>query len=445
MPLWQNMSDSSSSLSDARRLIEDLFAAGVLAVEPKRAVETAIAREGDLLVVNDERIPIDKGIYLIAVGKAAPAMALGAISVLGDAIVGGDVLTKEGHASGAMPSHVREYEAGHPIPDQRGVDAALEVIRNLEALPDGAIVLALISGGGSALLEAPREGISLRDLALTTDALLRAGAPIEALNAVRSPLSRVKMGGLRSIAPNARWMTLILSDVLGNDPRVIASGPTIVARAGRGRALQRLEQYGLRDSVPPGVISLLSEPEPLLADELGADDILAIIGDNAVAMHAVAATASERGLKCEIVWTQVQGEANERGREFVELLTSISPDIDLVIGGGEMTVTVKGSGQGGRNTEFALGAAIELERRGLTDWLVASLGTDGQDATTGYAGAIADALTASRSRAAGVDPEQSLRDNDSLRVFEAAGGAVFTGPTGTNVNDIYLALRQKAL
>jgi hydroxypyruvate reductase len=438
------MSDETNSLAEARQLIETLFAAGLEAVDPERAVASVLAREGDALLVDGSPVPMGRGLYLVAVGKAAPAMALGAVSVLGDAIVAGDVITKEGHASGVLPERFQEFEAGHPIPDQRGVDAARAVLQRLAALPDETIVLALISGGGSALLEAPRDGIALEDLAVTTGALLHAGAPIDALNAVRSPLSRVKMGGLRAAAPRARWVTLILSDVLGNDPRVIASGPTIAAKADRGRALQTIERFGVRGIVPPAVIALLSDSEPASPTDLGGDDILRIIGDNGVAMQAVMTAANDRDLTSEIVWQQEQGEASARGREFVRLLPRVPDDIDLLIGGGEMTVTVRGTGQGGRNTEFALAAALELEARGLSEWIVASLGTDGQDATTGFAGAIADAMTATRSREQGVDPELALRDNDSLRVFEAAGGAVFTGPTGTNVNDLYLALRRQA-
>lgn len=439
------MSNEASSLLQSRQLIEALFAAGLVAVDPMDAVAATLAREGELLVVDDERTPIGAGIYLIAIGKAAPAMALGAISVLGDAVISGDVITKEGHASGQLPHYVHEYEAGHPIPDQRGVDAARAALCHLAALPDGAIVLALISGGGSALLEAPRDGITLEDLAFTTGALLRAGAPIDALNAVRSPLSRVKMGGLRAVAPNARWITLILSDVLSNDPRVIASGPTIVARADRDRALQMIDRYHVREEIPPAVIALLSGPPSAVPEDMGTADILRIVGDNAVAMRALIAAANERGLQCEIVWEKEEGEASHRGREFVGLLADVADDVDLIVGGGEMTVTVKGNGQGGRNTEFALAAAFELEKQRHSEWIVASLGTDGQDATTGYAGAIADAMTATRAREQGIDPEQALSDNDSLRVFEVAGGAVLTGPTGTNVNDLYLALRTRAL
>jgi glycerate 2-kinase len=435
------MSENIRSRDDARGLLEELFATGLKAVEPRSAVESTLRRDGETLLIGDERVSIGTGVYLIAVGKAAPAMALGAVSVLGDVITSGDVITKDGHASGDLPDRITEHEAGHPIPDQRGVEAAREALQHLKALPEGAIVLALISGGGSALLEAPREGITLEALATTTGALLRAGAPIDALNAVRSPLSRVKMGGLRSAAPNARWVTLILSDVLSNDPRVIASGPTIVARADRSRALQIIDRYEVRETISPEVIALLSEPEAPGAADFGTNDILRIIGDNSVAIQAITAAATEYGLRSEIIWQKEEGEASARGREFVDLLRAIPEDVDLLVGGGEMTVTVKGSGQGGRNTEFALAAALELEKLGLSDWIVASLGTDGQDATTGYAGAVADWMTANRSREKGIDPEKALHNNDSLRVFEAAGGAVFTGPTGTNVNDLYLALR----
>jgi hydroxypyruvate reductase len=170
-------------------------------------------------------------------------------------------------------------------------------------------------------------------------------------------------------------------------------------------------------------------------------DILRVVGDNAAAVAAAASAANARGLETSIVWHAAEGEAAILGRNWVAEVAGTPPEVEVLLGGGETTVTVRGEGRGGRNTEFALAAAIALERLGMPDWVIASLATDGQDALTGLAGATADAETCHRARAQGVDPEAALRQNDSLAVFEAAGGAVDTGPTGTNVNDLYFAVR----
>ncbi|MCC7022269.1 MAG: DUF4147 domain-containing protein [Thermomicrobiales bacterium] len=426
----------------ARDTVKRLFAAALAAVDPERAVRSTLA-ESDTghLVVDGERRATPAGVHLVAVGKAAVAMSRGALKALDGAIVSGDVITKEGHVDSELPSKVRVHEASHPIPDERGVRATRAMLDALGGLSPDVVVLALISGGGSALLEAPKVGLTLEDFARTTDLLLRAGAPIDALNAVRSPLSRVKAGGLRASAPRNPWVTLILSDVLGNDPRVIASGPTVAGGANAEWALAILDRYGVRESVPEAVTRVLeAEVSSRPAEETG-DDLLMIIGDNASAVHAAEREAEASGLATAIVWMAREGEALELGREFVDVVAGIGAPTAVVLGGGEATVTVRGDGIGGRNTEFALAAALEMERRRLDDWVVASLATDGQDALTGMAGAIADAGTARRARAHGIDPEAALQRNDSLAVFEAAGGAVDTGPTGTNVNDLYIGVR----
>lgn len=421
--------------------IRAMFDAAVAAVEPSRAVERALRREGDRLIIDDHVFSLAGGVHVVALGKAAVAMTRGAFRVLGDAITSADVITKDGHVDGELPAHVRVSESGHPIPDQRGVQATMKALEALRDLPQDTVVLALISGGGSALFEAPVEGVALADLAKLTDLLLRAGAPIQALNAARAPLSRVKAGGLRRAAPDADWVTLILSDVLSNDPSVIASGPTLVKRADPSRALSVLEHFGVSNSAPAPVLRALQRAEGQAHAPVTGRDIMAIIGDNASAVAAAAKYASDHGHTAEIVWSKVEGEAADLGRAWVTMAAESTTGADVLLGGGEATVTVRGSGRGGRNTEFALAAAQELERLSMTDWVVASLATDGQDALTGAAGAIADAETCCRARGIGVQPEAALRDNDSLAVFLAAGGSVFTGPTGTNVNDLYVAYR----
>jgi glycerate 2-kinase len=430
-------------LDRERARVRQLFFAALEAVEPARAVREGLAWHETCLVVKGAGLPALKGVHVVAVGKAAVAMTRGALEALNGNIVSGDVITKVGHAKVPLSPSLRVHEAGHPIPDERGVTATNLAISALNRLDEAVVVLALVSGGGSALLESPRAGVTLKDLAQTTDLLLRAGAPIEALNAVRTPLSRVKAGGLRAAAPRNTWATLILSDVLGNDPRVIASGPTVPGGRDPDQALEVIERFGVLKQIPVSVRAALDarpdEPEPVRTQE----DVLLVIGDNATAVRAAADKAGVLGLECRIVWQATQGEAADLAREFVSLVADVPESIDVVLGGGEATVTVHGDGRGGRNTEFSLAAALELEHRGLSDWVIASLGTDGQDAVTGLAGAIADGGTSQRARQAGVDPVQALARNDSLSVFEVSGGSVETGPTGTNVNDVYIAVRAR--
>ena len=431
---------ASNGVETARALVDRLFAAALDAVNPTLAVRRALRLQDETLIVGDRSIEVAAGIFVVGIGKAAIAMTHGALEALGTSSIVGHVITKEGHAGAVLPETIAVHEAGHPIPDERGVHATRLLLDALAKLGRDETVVALISGGGSALLEAPIDGVSLEDLALTTDLLLRAGAPIDALNAVRAPLSRVKAGGLRAAAPMATWVTLILSDVLGNDPRVIASGPTVPNRPDLASARSIVETFGVRDRLPSSIIAALDEERdaPVLGDER---DVLLVIGDNAAAVEAAAAECARAGLDASIVWTAMEGEAAALGRTFVDQASAAPEAVDVLLGGGEATVTVRGAGRGGRNTEFALAAALELERRGMDGWVVASLGTDGQDAMTGLAGAVVDGRTCELARDAGIDPAAALARNDSAVVFEEAGGALSTGPTGTNVNDLYFAVR----
>jgi hydroxypyruvate reductase len=239
-------------------------------------------------------------------------------------------------------------------------------------------------------------------------------------------------------------ITLILSDVLGNDPAIIASGPTVAGSVTSADALAVIERFGLRHRLPPAVISALSTGSAQADATHVAQDIVEVVGDNAMAVRAVATAVEADRLRPAIIWTERRGEAAELGRAWVTASQEATDDVDVLLGGGEATVTVRGDGVGGRNTEFALAAALELDRRGIDDWIIASLATDGQDALTGVAGAVADGGTIRRAQASGVDPAAALTRNDSLRVFEVAGGLITPGPTGTNVNDVYLAVRQRA-
>ena len=423
------------TLTEARVLATSLLAAGLSAVEPRREVARILTKDPSL-VSGDP-------VLVIAIGKAATAMAAGAQDVLQDQIAAGIILTKEGHAA-AAPEGFTVFEAAHPIPDQRGVQATQAIIDAVSHLGAGSLVLTLISGGGSALLELPRPPITLADLQLTTSLLLRAGAPIEHLNAVRGELSLVKGGGLRRKMGRARCTTLILSDVLGNDPTVIASGPTIHRTPDPTGALQLLHHYDLSGRVPAPVLDALQGHQ--VPDEPAFDarerDEFRILADNDVFIDALVAEAQRRGLRVSIAWRRQEGEASELGRSFARTSIGRDDDIDVVIGGGEATVTVRGDGTGGRNTEFALAAGLALANETDGDrWAVGSIASDGQDGTVDAAGAITGAASISAARELGLDPDRALVENDSGGYFDRTGELIRTGPTGTNVNDVMIGLR----
>lgn len=430
----------------ARQSIVGWFEAALAAVEPAAAVQRSLRREGASLFVKDRAIEVRSRLLVVGVGKAAVPMARGVEGVCGDLVSDGLVITKDGHVGDASLRRIRVAEAAHPVPDKRGVTATREILDLVGGLTSDDVIVTLISGGGSALLEAPRPPVTLADLAVTTDLLLRAGAPIHDLNAVRSPLSLVKSGGLLHAIGPATSITLVLSDVLGNDPSVIASGPMTRTPRDPKRALALLDRYGIRSRVPAVVIeTLTSDSDGQRGVDLGDAGAEAIVvGDNPTAVSAVAEAALRDGIEATLHWAARQGEAAELGRRFATDCLQ-APTAALLLGGGEATVTVVGDGVGGRNTEFALAAAVALADAGSTEWVVASLATDGQDGPTNVAGAIADGGTIKRARDAGVDPARSLDNNDSLRVFRVAGGIVDPGPTGTNVNDLYIGLRLDAL
>ena len=373
---------------------------------------------------------------VVAIGKAAGAMTAGLLTTLPGGVARGVVITKSRETVGKLPSSVDVLEAGHPIPDERTILATQAALSMLERSTPRESVIVLISGGGSALFEAPVRGISLDDIATLTGRMLRAGATINELNAVRSRLSLVKAGGLleyTKVAPT----TLVLSDVIGNDLAVIASGPTVTAEPGADprNILERLRLW-------PGVAAHLREriesPVRRVTDERRGRHL--IVADNETAIDAFA-TAARHHATVETVWRQRTGEARELAVEWVAACRAARSDVDVLVGGGEATVTVCGEGLGGRNTEFAVAAAIELDRLGDHGWVVGSLATDGDDGPTGAAGGLASAGSVRTAREAGVDAVEALRTNDTLRVLDVAGEVVRTGPTGTNVNDIYVAVR----
>lgn len=421
--------------------------AALAAADARAAVVRALALDGGRLRVADaEEIDLAsiEHVWVIGAGKAACGMAAGALEVLGGRVTGGTLTTKDGH--GRDLPRMEVWEAAHPVPDTRGMAGAADALRMARAAGPRDLVLCLLSGGASALWAAPVPGVALGDLRAVTDGLLRAGAPIHALNTVRKHLSRIGGGWLARAAAPAHVVTLAVSDVVGGALDVIASGPTVPDPTTFADALEVLAEHGIqvpavRAHLQAGDAGEVEEtPKPL--DAAFRRTSAYVVAGNGDALRGAAAQAERLGYRARIVADDVEGEARAVGEQVGLLVRGTlaeRPDGPLaLLLGGETTVTVAGDGRGGRNQELALALAMEIE--GVDGVLGVSLGTDGTDGPTDAAGAFADGGTAARGEAAGVDAREALRRNDAYPFLRAAGDLIVTGPTGTNVNDLVLVL-----
>jgi glycerate 2-kinase len=439
--------------SIAREHLDEIRTAALGAVEPAAAVGRFLTREGDLLRAGEFRFPLgSRPVRLVAAGKAAAAMAGAAAEILGDRLGSGVVVTKHGHLDGRpFPPGVDLLEAGHPVPDDGGLAGVERIERLLEGCREGDLVLALLSGGASALMPDPAEGLTLADLQATTSLLLRSGAPIGEVNAVRKHLSRLKGGQLARKAQPAATLALILSDVVGDPLDVIASGPTAPDPTTFAGAWSVLARRGVLASIPAAVRRRLQDgvedrlPEtPKANDPLFGRVVNLLVGSNRLAAEAAAAKGEALGYRPLLLSTFVEGEAREVAKVAVALGREVAasgrpvPSPACIVLGGETTVTIHGSGRGGRNQELALAAALALEGNGRISLM--ALATDGTDGPTDGAGGVVDGSTAAAIRAAGIDPSAALRENDSYAALEACGALLKTGPTGTNVNDLLVIL-----
>ncbi|MHB1024243.1 MAG: glycerate kinase type-2 family protein [Desulfobacteria bacterium] len=438
------------------------FRAAVDAVDPARLVASALRVEGDAVVLDAAgvraAIPLSSlwKIHLVGAGKAGRAMGEAALAALGKRVAGGVIAVPRGAEGQSGP--VRFAAAGHPVPDIFSLAAAREILSLLESARKGDLVVALVSGGGSAMLSAPVAGITMEEKAETFRILLRAGADIASFNAVRKHLSEVKGGLLTRAAQPATVWALLLSDVPGDDLSVIASGPFSPDPTTFSDAIGVLERYGIYYAVPSAVRRHLAEgaagtlPEtPKPDDSAFLGTISALLGTNRTAMDAAAMrTAQDRDAASTAIVLLpgfLQGEARECARTFCARLRkaaeALSPGHAVVmIAGGETTVNVLGSGKGGRNQEFALAAAVEIA--GQEAMAVLAAGTDGIDGPTDAAGAYVDGTTVARASSLGLDPAAHLSRNDAYPFFEALGDLVVTGPTGTNVADLAIGWARKA-
>ncbi len=381
-------------------------------------------------------------VFVLAAGKAAPAMARAAEELLGERLAGGLIVTKHGHE--VSSENLETVFAAHPEPDDGGVRAARRAEDLARSLGEGDLLLALISGGASALLADPTPPIELAHLKELTNALLRSGADIGEINTVRKHVSVTKGGGLASLADPAPTLALLLSDVVGDDPSAIASGLTAPDPTTLDEARRVLRRYDI--DPPQSVVDHLENAEetPKPGDPLFERVVNVVCGSGRHAAETAAAKARELGYEPLLLSTVVTGDA--RGiasvyaaviREVLESGNPLPPPC-AIISGGEATVTVRGEGTGGPNQEFALTLAVELD--GVEGWAALAADTDGNDGPTDAAGGLVSGSTADGIRAGGVDPEEALASNDAYRALEAAGALLVTGPTGTNVNDLRVAL-----
>ncbi len=428
-----------------------ILAAAIDAVEPAAAVARHLRLDGSILTAGVKQCDLARigRVFIIGAGKAGAPMARAALEVLGSRVTAGIVIVREGY--GLMPGErldgIKVVEAGHPIPDERGIAATREILALLSGTRADDLVLCLLSGGASALLLAPAAGITLADIQATTRLLLHSGATIREVNALRKHVDTVKGGLLvRSAAP-AQVLSLILLDVVGDTLDVIASGPTAPDDSTFSAAMEVVDNYWLEDRLPPSVLSCLRQgmagiiPEtPKSGDPLFEQVENVMVGSNLLAAQAGVAAARQAGFNTQLLTTGITGEARHAGR----ILAGIAHDLArgvytlnapaCVIAGGETTVIVRGTGKGGRNQELALSAISRMS--GLSQVLLVALDTDGSDGPTDAAGAVVSGETLARARALQMAPAEYLARNDAYSFFAELDDLIKTGPTQTNVNDL---------
>ncbi len=432
---------------EAREVVLRLVDVGIKSADPYTAVarHLKVTSESDVVVAGDVFRP--RSIYVVGFGKAACAMAKAVEDVLGDRITAGVVSVPKAVAEKCKLSRVEVVGAGHPLPDEGSIRAAERALEIVSEAGEDDLVIVLVSGGGSALFEKPADDISLSDLVKTTELLLKCGATIHEINTVRKHISLVKGGKLAKAAYPAKVVSLIISDVVGDDLGTIASGPTAPDKTTFSDAYRVLRKYGIWDSVPESVRRYIErglkglEPETVKPGDPVFEKVRnVIVASNIEALTEMKSVAEKLGYNAIVLTHMLQGEAREVGRVVASIALSakrsgvpIKPPAVILLGG-ETTVTVRGSGKGGRNQELVLSAAQDIS--GNHGIAIASVGTDGIDGVTDAAGAIADAHTVERAQSIGLDPHEYLMNNDSHTFFKKLGDCIYTGPTGTNVNDI---------
>ena len=436
--------------SPIRPLLRKLIVRGLASVDARTAVGRAISRNGEELIIGRRRYDLCRyeRVIVLGAGKATAPMAQAVEQRLGSRLHGGFVVVKYGHS---LPTkRIVVAEAGHPIPDQSGQRAAARLCAMAAELGRRDLLIVLLSGGASSLLPAPVAGVTLADKQRTTQELLRCGASIREINTVRKHLSRIKGGRLAELT-EATVVTLILSDVLSDDLSAIASGPTAPDPTTYQEAVAILKRYRIWRAVPQrvrqhlgrgcqGFVSETPKPGSSLFRRVHHH----VVGNNTAAVTAVTCAAREAGLRTFVHTPALTGEAREAGQRFGAMARNIVREGKplqrpcCVVAGGETTVTVTGKGTGGRAQEFAAAAALEIA--GLAKVWVVAIGTDGTDGPTDAAGAVIDGNTVARAQRRSVDLKGALKRHNTYPALKRLHQLIITGPTGTNVNDLYLLL-----
>jgi len=433
------------------KTLEDIFKAGVKAVDPEIAVHKYVRRQGNQLFVGDCSYILDsyKRIFLIGAGKGTAPMAKALENILEERLTNGLIIVKYGH--GIPLEKTQILEADHPIPDDAGLRATKELLKQAQECTKEDLIICAFSGGGSALLPAPSSPITLDQKQATTRLLLECGATINEINAIRKHLSRSKGGWLAKEAYPATIVSLLLSDVIGDRLDVIASGPTVPDESTYSDCIKIIDRYKLSDRLSKSVAEYFKKgaagslPEtPKAGDPVFSKVQNLIVGNNRESLLAAKERAILLGYNTIVLSSQIEGEAREVaqvfaaiGKEISQANLPISPPA-CVIAGGETTVTIQGRGKGGRNQELALACAIAID--GWKEISLLSAGTDGTDGPTNAAGAIVNGTTCKRARQTNLDPRDFLLANDSYTFFESLGNLLRTGPTRTNVMDIICML-----
>ncbi len=436
----------------ARWLALSAVEAAIREADPEEAVTSALSlSSGSIELRSGQTIPLSGRVFVVGAGKATGLMCKGVLRVLSDLPVEGAVNVPRGTEGLFDLNSVEITPAGHPLPDRGTLEGTRKIVEIAERSGEGDVLIALISGGGSALMELPEGNISLNDLRKMNDLLIKSGAKIQEINSVRKHVSRVKGGRLAALAQPASVVSLIISDVIGDPLDSIASGPTAPDPTTYEDAWEVIQKYGLGDDMPESILEVLKRgmrgdlPEtPKPGDPVFENVVNLIVASNWDSLRAAEAVLSRNGVRVVNLGPLVEGEARHVGVVLASILRAASegrfstPPPVALLAGGETTVRVTGSGIGGRNQELVLGAVKKLA--GLRGVVLTSVGTDGVDGVTEAAGALADGSTLDRAYSMGMDPDFYLENNDSNTFFGRLGDLVVTGPTLTNVMDVMVGV-----
>ena len=437
-------------------MAKDIFSKALSAVDPSKILKDRIRIEKDRLWIrieeNSEKyfdLNTFHKIFLVGTGKASNSMAKAVEEIFGDRMTKGVVTTKYGHLLPLKKTEI--IEAGHPIPDQKGYEGAKKIQGLLKKSGPKDLVIFILSGGGSALLPFPADGIELKEKQEMTQLLLDCGADIKEINTIRKHISRMKGGWLTRWAYPSTVIGFILSDVVGDQLDVIGSGPTVPDPSTFEEAWEILKKYDLLNEIAPPIQKHLIlgkegkvEETPKPGDVVFERVYNSLIGSNILALRAAEKEATSLGLNTLILSSSIEGETREASRFHTAIAKEVIssgnpiPKPACILSGGETTVTIKGKGLGGRNQEFALAGALEIS--GIEKVVLLSGGTDGTDGPTDASGAMVDHTTVHRAKSMGLDPKAHLENNDAYPFFQKLGDLLITGPTHTNVMDVRILL-----